>query len=186
MSDQDSVTRPAAGPVRLCGSSPEWIAALERESERLSSALGDALLEIHHIGSTAIPGIRAKPIVDLVPVVVSLHRLDAARRQLEALGYSWWGEYGIARRRYCTLQDPATGQRSINAHFFERSDSQIERHVAFRDYLRAHPEAAREYEAVKIRSAALHPENVDDYNDGKSAWIRAIEPLAIAFSRNRA
>ena len=185
MSDQDAETRPASGPVRLCDPSPEWIAALARESEQLSSALGGVLLEIHHIGSTAIPGIRAKPIVDLVPVVVSLHKLDAARERLEVLGYSWWGEYGLARRRYCTLQDPVTGQRSINAHFFEQGDPEIERHVAFRDYLRAHPEAAREYEAVKIRSAALHPENVNDYNDGKSAWIRATEPLAIEFSRKR-
>jgi GrpB-like predicted nucleotidyltransferase (UPF0157 family) len=69
--------------------------------------------------------------------------------------------------------------------FFRTGDSEIERHVAFRDYLRAHPEAAREYEAVKLRSAALHPDDVNDYNDGKSAWIRAIEPLAIEFSRNR-
>jgi GrpB-like predicted nucleotidyltransferase (UPF0157 family) len=122
MSDQDAETRPTSGPVRLCDPSPEWFAALARESELLSSALGDVLLEIHHIGSTAIPGIRAKPIVDLVPVVVSLPRLDAARKRLEAMGYSWWGEYGIARRRYCTLQDPATGQRSLNAHFFEQGD----------------------------------------------------------------
>jgi len=185
MSDQGAATRPTSGPVRLCDPSPEWIATLERESDRLLSALGDIVLEIHHIGSTAVPGIRAKPIVDVVPVVVGLTRLDAGRGRVETLGYVWWGEYGIARRRYCTLQDPATGRRSINAHFFEQGDPEIERHVAFRDYLRAHPEAARDYEAIKIRSATQNPENVTDYNDGKSAWIRAIEPLAIEFYRNR-
>jgi GrpB-like predicted nucleotidyltransferase (UPF0157 family) len=185
MSDQDDETRPTSGPVRLCDPSPQWTTTLERERGRLFSALGDVLLEIHHIGSTAVPGIRAKPIVDVVPVAVSLSRLDACRERIEALGYFWWGEYGIARRRYCTLQDRATGQRSINAHFFEHEDPEIERHLAFRDYLRVHPQTAREYEAIKTRSAALHPENVNEYNDGKSDWIRAIEPLAIEFYRKR-
>jgi GrpB-like predicted nucleotidyltransferase (UPF0157 family) len=142
------------------------------------------VIEIHHVGSTAIPAIRAKPIVDIVPVAVSLARLDGLRPRVEALGYAWWGEYGIAGRRFCTLQDPATGRRSINAHFFARLDPEIERHVAFRDYLRAHPAAAREYEAVKLRAALLHPEDVLDYNLEKSPWIRAIEPRAIEFYRS--
>jgi GrpB-like predicted nucleotidyltransferase (UPF0157 family) len=176
---------PASGPVRLSDPLPEWLEILRRERLRLALALGEVFVEVHHIGSTAIPNIRAKPIVDLVPVVSSLAQLDGARASLEALGYDWWGEFGIAGRRFCTLHDPVTGRRSVNAHFFAQHDPEIERHVAFRDYLRAHPEAAREYEAVKARAAALHPQNVADYNDEKSPWIRAVEPVAIAYFHER-
>jgi GrpB-like predicted nucleotidyltransferase (UPF0157 family) len=175
---------PTSGPVRLSEPDAAWIETFKRESGRLASALAGDVIEIHHVGSTAIPTIRAKPIVDLIPVVVSLARLDDLRPRVEALGYTWWGEYGIPGRHYCTLQDPATGRRSFNAHFFAHLDPEIERHVAFRDYLRAHPAAAREYEAVKLRAALLHPEDVLDYNVEKSPWIRAIEPRAIEFYRS--
>ncbi len=182
MLDPDFTPKPTSGPVRLCDPSPDWLETLERERARLAASLGALLLEIHHIGSTAIPGIRAKPIVDLLPVVTSVAELDAARERVEALGYGWWGEYGLSRRRYCTLDGPA-GERLVNAHFYAFGDPEIERHVAFRDYLRAHPDAAQEYEAVKARAAALHPQDVNDYNDGKAEWIAAIEPIAIAFGR---
>lgn len=133
------------------------------------------LLDVHHIGSTAIAGIRAKPIVDIIPVVAGLSQLDANRDRVEALGYAWWGEYGIARRRFCTLQEAATQRRLVNAHFFERGDPEIERHIAFRDYLRAHADVAREYEAIKLAAAAQHPDDVNLYNDAKAGWIQAID-----------
>ena len=177
--------RPASGPVRLSDPSPEWIDTFVRERDRLMSALGDALVDVQHIGSTAIPTIRAKPIVDLLPVVASLARLDDTRGRIQALGYFWWGEYGIARRRFCTLQDRESGRRVVNAHFFAQEDPEIERHLAFRDYLLAHPEVARAYEAVKVRAAALQSDDVNRYNDEKAPWIRATEPQAIDFYRNR-
>lgn len=149
------------------------------------TALRGVLVDVQHIGSTAIPAIRAKPIVDVLPVVVNLERLDDARDRIEALGYFWWGEYGIARRRFCTLQDHETGRRLVNAHFFAQDDPEIERHLAFRDYLLAHPEVARAYEAIKVRAAAVQSDDVNRYNDEKAPWIRATEPLAIAFYRNR-
>jgi len=149
----------------------------------MRDALADVLLEVHHIGSTAIPGIVAKPVVDLIPVVRDLPRLDAARRKIETLGYAWWGEYGIAERRFCTLDDG--GQRLVNAHFYAGGNPEIERHVAFRDYLRAHPEVAREYEALKVRLAAQSGNDVNTYADEKTPWIRSVESAAIYFYRSR-
>lgn len=172
-------------PVDLQPHSPAWQTAAEHEAQRLMDALGPDLVVVHHIGSTAIAGIVAKPILDLIPVVPSITTLDASRAVLLGLGYEWWGEYGMAGRRYATLTDGATGQRCIQLHIFEQGSRHIERHLAFRDYLRANPEKAREYEAVKLGSRDRYPSDSHAYTEAKSAWIVATEAEAIAFYRAR-
>jgi GrpB-like predicted nucleotidyltransferase (UPF0157 family) len=177
---------PAPIPVELQPHKPEWAEAAARESTRLARALGENLAVTHHIGSTAIPGISAKPIVDIAPVVRDLSLLDHSRASLETLGYEWWGEYGISGRRYCTLNDPATGQRKIQLHCFQEGSAEIERHLAFRDYLRARADVAHEYEIVKCRCRELHPLDSHAYTDCKATWITQILPEAIAFHRAQA
>ncbi len=162
-------------PVELRPYTPAWAEAAEREAARLTEALSDCLLVVHHIGSTAIPAIRAKPILDLLPVVRELTALDAARPRVEALGYAWWGEYGLPGRRYCTLDDVATGRRHVQLHCYEQGALAIERHVAFRDYLRSHPDVATAYELEKERCRALHPMDSHAYTECKTEWIRRIE-----------
>lgn len=98
----------------------------------------------------AIPGIRAKPILDLIPVIVSLAELDKFQGRIKMLGYDWWDELGLPGRRYCTKSDPKTGHRTVQLHCNEDGSTEITRHLAFRDYLRAHPELAVEYEQVKM------------------------------------
>ncbi|MBI1777035.1 MAG: GrpB family protein [Proteobacteria bacterium] len=173
-------------PVELLPHSPEWEIQARHEAERLGDALGERLIVVHHIGSTAIPGIAAKPILDLMPEFVSLPILDAAEPVLRRLGYEWWGEYGIPTRRYCTLADPQTGRRRINLHSFAQDSAEIERHLAFRDHLRLHPAKAREYEAVKQRCRDLHPTDLGAYTEAKGSWIKATELEALAFRRMRA
>jgi GrpB-like predicted nucleotidyltransferase (UPF0157 family) len=118
-----------------------------------------------------------------MPEVADLRRLDEARARIEALGYGWWGELGLPGRRYCTLNDAETGQRRIQLHCFATGSPEIARHVAFRDYLRAHPELARVYDEEKERCRALHPLDSHAYTDCKSAWIRRIESEALVFFR---
>ncbi len=169
--------------IELVEHDPAWGAIAAREAERLGRALGSVLVEVHHIGSTAIPSIRAKPIVDLLPVVRSLPEIDARRAQIGALGYAWWGELGIEGRRYCIRTDPTTGHRVAQLHVFAVGSERIACHVSFRDYLLAHPDEARAYEAEKMRARALHPGDVNAYNDAKAMWIRGCDERAAAWRR---
>jgi GrpB-like predicted nucleotidyltransferase (UPF0157 family) len=142
------------------------------------------LLAVHHIGSTSIPGLAAKPIIDLMPVVSSLAALDERRSMVERLGYRWHGELGIPGRRYCTLSDE-NGLRLVQLHFFQENSAHVKRHLAFRDFLRAHPGKARAYEAEKRRAQKLHPDNSHAYNDQKSSWVHATEAEALEwYSQN--
>jgi len=171
--------------VELCPPSPEWAILAATETARLKSALGDVLITVHHIGSTAIPGILAKPIVDLIPVVTDLESLDAHEDAVRALGYKWYGEFGLAGRRYCTLTDSVTGERKVQLHCYAEGAEGLPRHLAFRDYLRAHPAVAKEYEAEKVRAAALHPDDTLAYNGAKNDWIKKTERDALAWKKER-
>jgi GrpB-like predicted nucleotidyltransferase (UPF0157 family) len=170
-----------AGPVELHPHSAEWAAVAAREGERLVAALGEErLVAVHHIGSTSIPGIRAKPVVDLVAEVRNLAALDEAADLMRDLGYRWWGEHGIPGRRYCTLHDATTGRRLVHLHCYAAGSPRVEGHLAFRDYLRARPERAKDYEAEKLRCRALWPDDRRAYTAAKSAWIDAVEREALA------
>jgi len=172
----------APSPIRveLVPHDPAWVRLAKAEASALHAALGDNLLAVHHIGSTAIAGIRAKPVIDLMPVVRDPALLDANRFALEALGYRWWGELGLPGRRYCTRDDPASGKRLVQLHAYAQGARDIVRHLAFRDCLRRQPALAGEYEREKLRCQRLHPDDSHAYGDCKSDWIRNIEARALA------
>ena len=172
---------PLPYPVELAPHSPDWRAMAAAESARLKAALGEILVTVHHIGSTAIPGILAKPIVDLIPVLRDEAALDEAEAPVRALGYRWYGEYGLAGRRYCTLSDPVSGKRLFQLHIYAPEAAHLPRHLAFHDYLLAHPDLAREYEAEKIRAARAAPHDTNAYNDEKNDFIARVEKEALAW-----
>lgn len=171
--------------VELVAHDPGWASKAAAEAHRLRGVIGDNLIVVRHIGSTAIPGIMAKPIIDLMPLVRSLAALDRQAEAIKALGYEWRGEFGLAGRRYFTFDDPASGQRHFNVHAYQHDHSDMRRHLAFRDYLRAHPDEAKAYEAQKQRAAALHPDDVLAYNDAKSDWIKQCEQRALRWAGER-
>ena len=165
-------------PVVLSPHDDAW-SEIAAHYAQILHTLGPNVVEIHHIGSTAVPGLAAKPIMDLMPVVMNLNKLDKQMRQITALGFEWHGELGMARRRYCTLSD--AGRRVAQLHFFEVGSPNIARHLAFRDYLRAHPAMATAYEQEKRRARDLYPNDSHAYGDEKSAWIQAKEAEALAW-----
>lgn len=171
--------------VELLDHNPAWRDSAAAEARVLLAAMGPCLLTVHHVGSTAIPGIHAKPILDLIPVARCLSGLDACRADFEALGYEWWGKYGLPGRRYCTRSDAATGTRLSQLHCYEDGSAEITRHLAFRDYLREHLDVAAEYDREKARCLSCHPGNSHDYGDCKELWIRKAEASALDWYQAR-
>ena len=174
--------KPDIIPVELVASRPEWPAMAAAEAARLKEALGGNLLPVHHVGSTSIAGIMAKPIVDLMPYVQDLKLLDAQASTVTALGYKWHGEFGLEGRRFCTFVDPKTRKRTYQLHFFVPGNDHATRMLAFRDYLRAHPFVAKEYEMEKLRAAAVQPHDTTLYNAEKNGWIKRVEKDAMEWA----
>jgi GrpB-like predicted nucleotidyltransferase (UPF0157 family) len=166
--------------VELQPHDPAWIGIAGHEAGRLAAVLGDNLIRIEHVGSTAIPGICAKPTIDLMPLVRSVDVIDA--NAIQGLGYEWRGEFGLSGRRYCTFTD--MGRRVFNVHIFEDGSPHASRMLAFRDYILAHPDEARAYQAEKMRAAAQHPSDTLAYNDANSAWLQACERRALAWKES--
>jgi GrpB-like predicted nucleotidyltransferase (UPF0157 family) len=152
-----------------------WAARAAQEAERLCAAAPRALKAVHHMGSTAVPGLAAKPVVDLLGVAFDLEALDRARGAIEALGYDALGEYGLTGRRYFRLDDAVSGERRVHLHCYQAQDSAIARHLAFRDLLRGDARLAAEYEREKRRCAARHPVDGAAYTACKGDWIRRTE-----------
>lgn len=167
--------------IRIVSHEPGWATAFEVEAGRLSRALGEALVRIHHIGSTAVPGARAKPVIDILLEVSSLRAMDAKAAGLEAMGYEAKGEFGLPGRRYFRLDD-AAGTRTHQVHAYEAGAPDVRRHVAFRDYLRAHPSVAEEYGALKERLVRVHADDSKAYVSGKDAFVKEYERRALRWS----
>jgi GrpB-like predicted nucleotidyltransferase (UPF0157 family) len=166
-------------PVHLVHYDPEWPGIAEHFADRLSG-LRPLLTTVHHIGSTSVPGMTAKPVIDLMPLFADLAALDARREEVEALGYVWYGEFGVEGRRFCTWDDES-GKRVAQLHCYQDDSPHAKRQLAFRDYLRAFPDVAAAYEAEKFRASKLFPNNSVDYSREKGAFIRDAEAKALAW-----
>ena len=164
--------------VRLVPYQAGWARLYEAEKARLHAAVGEHVLDIQHVGSTAIPGGVAKPILDIAVAVHSFEAACVCVPPIEALGHEYKGENGIPRRHYFVRRDPDTGQTLVHLHVNELGGPDWENHVLFRDYLLAHPAAAAEYTALKRDLAAQFPDDRAAYTDAKAPFIQHILRLA--------
>ena len=152
---------------------PEWPLKYERERKAIAEILDGNGISIYHIGSTSVPGLAAKPIIDMMAVVRSLEKVDDARGKFSELGYEYLGEFGIAGRRYFRK---GGDERTHQIHIFQADDwNNIERHLAFRDYMRTHEKERAEYAKIKTALAQRFPYDIDGYCDGKDAFVREME-----------
>ncbi len=168
--------------VRVVPYTSAWVEQFEQEAAHIRQVLGDELVEIHHIGSTSVPGLQAKPIIDMLPLVRSIERVDGYNSAMQALGYEAMGELGIPGRRYFRK---GGDDRTHQAHVFQVGDPNIERHLAFREYLRVHADVAAHYGALKAELAQQFPEDIQGYMDGKDAFIKETERAALLWYQNR-
>lgn len=144
------------GELRLVAVGPEWPLRFSAERDRLSSALGPAAIDIQHVGSTAIPGLHAKPILDIAVAIDSFESGQPLVPLLENLGYRYRGENGIARRHYFVRGTP---RRTHHLHVLEHHSTQWAGHICFRDRLLASRELAASYSELKracLSEAAGH------------------------------
>jgi GrpB-like predicted nucleotidyltransferase (UPF0157 family) len=155
----------------------QWHHAFTQEKQQLLQVLGDRVIRIHHMGSTAIPGIFAKPIIDLLVEVTAIARVDECDRSMEAIGYVVMGEHGIPDRRY-SYKENSAGIRTHHVHIFEGGTSAITQHLAFRDYLIAHPDEAQRYSELKRELAQQYPYDIDRYIEGKAGFVQAMNQKA--------
>ncbi len=155
----------------------KWRDLFDVESKSVTDALGKNVVAVHHIGSTAIPNIYAKPVIDLLVEVKDIIQVDGQHSAMESLGYKVMGEFGIPGRRFFR-KDNHEGVRTHHIHIFEIASAQVERHLAFRDYMLAHPEDAQKYSELKRELARRYPQNIDKYMDGKDGFIREMDKKA--------
>ncbi|MGI9391757.1 MAG: GrpB family protein [Boseongicola sp.] len=157
---------------------PAWQAEAEAEKSRWVAAV-KKLAKTHHIGSTSIPGLPAKPVIDLLCVFDTAASQIAARPAVEAMGYEWLGEYGLVGRSYARKADPESGRHLFHAHCYAVNHPDIRRHLAFRDALRENAALRAAYTSIKAACAARHPEGGRAYGECKSRWINKAEARAL-------
>nr|WP_148929691.1 GrpB family protein [Paenibacillus methanolicus] len=153
-----------------------WPARYREEAEKLRRVLGPELAAIHHIGSTSIPGMHAKPIIDVLVEVRDIEAVDAYNDQMRRLGYQPKGENGIPLRRYF---NKGGARRTHHVHVFQAGSEHVIRHLAFRDYLTAHPDDAKRYADLKIELARQFPSDMHAYIEGKDALAKELEAKAL-------
>lgn len=157
-----------------------WNNQFLAESKLLLAAMGDNAIAAHHIGSTAIPAIFAKPVIDVLIVVVDIASVDGCTAEMQTIGYQVMGEFGIAGRRYFRKDDDA-GTRTHQVHVYETGNAQIARHLAFRDFLLVHPDWATRYSQLKLDLATKYPHSMNRYIEGKDGFIKQVDQLAAAW-----
>jgi putative glutamine amidotransferase len=157
---------------------PAWPEKFEAEATRIGDALGDVAVRIEHVGSTSVPGLASKPIVDIQLSVDSLVPRAPYARPLVALGYRHGIDLTIPEREY--FKGDVDGVRSFHVHVCEAGTEWERVHLAFRDWLREHPDEASAYADLKRRLVAEHPNDRFGYTEAKGEFIRGAVERALA------
>ena len=167
-------------PILIAEYDAEWPMLYEREKIKILNALGNTIADIQHIGSTSVPGLAAKPVIDIFLGIEYMPPQDAQIAGLETMGYLYCGELGIPGRHYFRLGMPRTHQ----IHLVQLDSKFWETHILFRDFLRAHPDAAQQYEALKRDLAVKFRDDRERYTDSKAPLIEQMLVQAMSWRRS--
>jgi len=158
------------GVVKLVPYTVEWKRLFDEEKALLQAAVGDLVLDIQHVGSTSIPGMMAKPLIDIGIAVRDFEEARACIEPIEKLGYEYRGEHGMSRRHYFMKGNP----RTHHLHMVEVGSRDWKNMLLFREYLIQHPEVARAYGELKMTLAQRFPEDREAYLEGKASFIERV------------
>jgi GrpB-like predicted nucleotidyltransferase (UPF0157 family) len=153
---------------------PRWADLFERERAAIVQACGCHVSAVHHIGSTAVPGLASKPIIDILAVLREPEDGVLCIASLARLGYGFRGANGIDGRHYFTKGNP----RSHHLHMYPSDHPEVGRHLRFRDYLRSDPDQAAAYADLKLRLAARFADDPQAYAAAKDEVCARIDRLA--------
>jgi len=162
-----------AKPIEIIAYDPEWPGQFELLRRFFESELGELVQEIYHVGSTAVAGLSAKPVIDLDIVLKDLSLLDHAIAQLGVLGYTYRGEMGISGR-HAFSSDVSAIAFAHHLYVCDPQSDAFKNHISLRDFLRSNPEARDEYAALKRQLAESNAYDMDAYVQGKTAFITRI------------
>jgi GrpB-like predicted nucleotidyltransferase (UPF0157 family) len=149
---------------------PEWPVLYEQEANRLRTALRDWIMGIEHIGSTAVPGMPAKPIVDIAIGIRDFEEGFEMVPLMTELGYQFRGEQGVKHRHFFILGRP----RTHHVHIYEVTSEDWHQRIAFREALRSNPTKARKYAELKHKLAQQFPKDIAGYSTGKKEFIERL------------
>jgi len=165
---------------RIVPYNPIWKDFFATEAKILSKQLGTSLVAIHHIGSTSITDMPAKPIIDILIEVTSLLRLDESSQAFAARDYEVRGEYEMPERRYFSKK-PTEEVLGYHIHAYKVGDYQIRRHLGFRDYLQQKPHIAAQYVEIKRKLSNSDGVLVESYQNAKKPWVDRISLEALRY-----
>ncbi len=168
--------------IRIVDYDPEWPVSAAAELLRIKERLGPVAARLEHVGSTAVPGLAAKPILDLQLSVPDIEQRDSYVEPLTALGYLFAPD--PASPDFHFFGKPRERPRSHHLHVCEAGSEHESRHLAVRDFLRAHRDEVASYAALKREVVARAPEDRLAYIDGKNAYVAALEARAVAWVRS--
>ena len=168
---------------------PSWSVCFNKEAAHLAGVFGPQLIAIHHIGSTAIPGIKAKPIIDILVVIKDIKTIETFKTPIQQLGYRPRGECldkpipGTPGRFY--FSKDTDGVRSHQVHVCQEGHADVSDKLAFRDYLRTHTKEAVDYSRLKECLASEHRHDIVGYIQGKDAFVKGIIARAKILNKTR-
>lgn len=159
--------------VRVLPYDKEWKSAFEKIKQEIEGAIGDLILGIEHVGSTAVEGMSAKPCIDIDVIIEDYTVFDSVVTNLENIGYIHEGDLGIKDREAFKYTDKPH-LMSHHLYVCPKHSEELHRHLTFRDFLRQNPDAAKKYSTTKVTAAKLFPNDIDKYIACKSPCIEEL------------
>lgn len=161
--------------IRLSEYDEYWVQMFNDEALFLWGLFGEEIIKFEHFGSTSVPGMKAKPVIDMMCLVNDIHKIDTFNEKMQSHGYDVAGEWGIQGRR---LFRKSGENRTHHIHVYQKDNPHIQRHLVMRDYLRTHPEEVERYTYLKEELAKQYDDTAF-YSKAKKPFVKELEHRAL-------